>query len=89
LKFISQELPELSLKPLNDISDKQEGVPYNISIGGGSQGLMDTIGVDYYKISQYILPIEKNFAGTFMGDISKFKFYDSSLSLYEIQHLNN
>ena len=88
LKLVSKELPELYLKPLNDVSEKQEGVPYNISIGGGSQGLMDTINVDYYKVSEYILPIEKYFAGTFIGDIEQFKFYDYPLDFYSIHNLN-
>ena len=36
LKLISKELPMLHLKSLNDNSERQEGVPYNISVGGGS-----------------------------------------------------
>lgn len=88
LKFISKELPEIVLKPLDDVDEKQEGVPYNISIGGGSQGLMDMIDINYYKIYEYILPIEKYFAGTFLGDIEIFKFYDYPLSFYNIQSLN-
>lgn len=89
LKLISQELPEIQLKPLKDVSDKQEGVPYNLSIGGGTQGLMDTIDVNYYKVSEYILPLEENFAGSFIGDIENFKFYDYPFSFYEIQNLNH
>jgi hypothetical protein len=88
LKLISQNLPEITLKPLDDVDEKQEGVPYNISIGGGSQGLMDTIDIDYYKKSNYILPIEKYFAGSFIGDIEKFKFYDYPFTFYDIKHLN-
>ena len=88
LKFISQELPEICLKQLNDVDEKQEGVPYNISIGGGSQGLMDSINLNYYKLCEYILPIEKYFAGTFLGDIQSFKFYDYPLDFYTINNLN-
>lgn len=88
LKLVSKELPEICLKPMDDVSEKQEGVPYNISIGGGSQGLMDTVDIDYYKIPEYILPIEKYFAGTFIGDIEQFKFYDYPLDFYSIQNLN-
>ena len=39
LKLISKELPELNLKPLNDTQERQEGIPFNISIGGGTQGV--------------------------------------------------
>ena len=30
--------------------------------------------LDYYDISKYELPIEKHFAGTFIGDIKDFTF---------------
>lgn len=75
LKFISKELPALSFTELNDTFDKQEGVPYNISLGGGTQGLRETIGLHYWERFPYILPIEQNFAGSFIGDIKSFKFY--------------
>ena len=75
LKFISKELPEIILKPLDDSPNKQEGVPYNISIGGGSQGLCERIILDYYKNTEHELPIEKSFAGTFIGDIKSFEFF--------------
>ena len=74
LKLVSKELPELMLTNLNDCPEKQEAVPYNLSIGGGSQGLCERIMLDYYDISKYELPIEKNFAGTFIGDIKDFTF---------------
>ena len=48
---------------------------YNISLGGGSLGLLETILPDYYAISNYVLPIERDFCGTFMGDIKSFKMY--------------
>ena len=75
LKFISKLLPMLNLKSLNDNSNKQEGVPYNISIGGGTQGLAEVIYVNYYYESLYTLPIEKHFAGNFVGDIKSFSFF--------------
>lgn len=75
LKFISKELPEIILKPLDDNPNKQEGVPYNISIGGGSQGLCERVILDYYKNTEHELPIEKSFAGTFIGDIKSFEFF--------------
>ena len=74
LKFISKELSELFLRPLNDSPERQEGVPYNISIGGGSQGLSERIMLNYYDTTNYTLPIEENFGGTFIGDIKEFIF---------------
>ena len=80
LKFISKELPELFLKPLNDNPERQEGVPYNISIGGGSQGLSERVLLDYYNNTNYTLPIEENFGGTFIGDIKEFIFVPCKLN---------
>jgi hypothetical protein len=74
LKLISKELPELILKPLDDTPERQEGVPYNISIGGGTLGLTERILLDYYDRTNYELPLEKNFGGTFIGDIKNFAF---------------
>lgn len=74
LKLVSKELPELMLKPLNDTPEHQEMIPYCLSIGGGTQGLAERILIDYYNISDYVLPIEKYFGGTFIGDIKNFKF---------------
>lgn len=77
LKFISKDLPIFNFRPLNEHKDKQEGVPFNISIGGGTQGLCDSIWLDYLRTFKYVLPIEENFAGSFIGDIKSFKFFES------------
>ena len=53
LKFISRPLPEFSFRPLKDVPDKQEAVPYNISIGGGTQGLADVVTLDYMSHTEY------------------------------------
>ena len=77
LKFISKDLPIFNFRSLNEHKDKQEGVPFNISIGGGTQGLCDSIWLDYLRIFKYVLPIEENFAGSFIGDIKSFKFFEA------------
>ena len=89
LKFVSQELPLLKLSPLRDTPERQEGVPFNISIGGGTQGLAERIYLDYYDITDYMLPLEKHFAGTFIGDIKDFSFYDCHLSYQSISQLGS
>ena len=91
LKFVSKELPEFNFRELKEHYEKQEGVPFNISVGGGTQGLCDSVWLDYSKAFEKILPIEKNFAGTFIGDIRSFRFYTCRLSLAEIRnnHLFN
>jgi hypothetical protein len=60
-------------------------VPYNISLGGGSIGLLETISLNYYDISEYILPIEKDYCGTFLGDIKSFKIYNGFIDYNSIQ----
>lgn len=86
LVFISKELKALNFKALNDAYQKQEGVPYNISLGGGSIGLLETIMPRYYDTSKYILPIERDFCGTFIGDIKSFKIYLGLIDYYSIKN---
>lgn len=75
LKLVSKELPLLNLRKLNDLYSKQEGVPFNISIGGGTQGLCDMVDINYMTPPTDILPIEKEFGGSFIGYIKTFKFH--------------
>ena len=89
LKFVDKEFNEFIAKRLNEISEKQEGVPFNISIGGGSQGLIDSVTLDGPDISDLGLEIEKNFAGTFIGGISKVRFYNDSLCYCTISNNYN
>lgn len=84
LKLISKELPMFNFKRLDDLSGKQEGVPYNISIGGGTQGLCDMITLNYREPPQFSLPLEKEFGGSFIGFIKSFKFYDCPLNYSQI-----
>lgn len=86
LKFISKELPKLNLRPLDELEWRQEGVAYNISLGGGTMGLCDSIINDYYHPFEYITPIEKNFAGTFNGDIKSLKIYTGKMQSNEIEN---
>ena len=85
LKLVSKELPEFAFRELNDDYQKQEGVPFSISLGGGTQGLMETIGPDYMNSSRYILPLERDFGGSFNGDIKSFKMYDCPLNYSTIK----
>lgn len=74
LKFISKELDALSFKELNDVYEKQEAVPYNISLGGGAIGLLESLFPKNCEIKKFS-PIEEDFCGTFIGDIKDFKIY--------------
>lgn len=84
LVLVSKELPILKLRPLNEVDEKQFGVPYNISIGGGTQGLCDVVYPDYKMLPEYILPIEKHFCGSFIGYFKSFKFYDCDKNYEQI-----
>jgi hypothetical protein len=74
LKFIVDEFDEFIAKRLDEYKDKQVGVPFNFSLGGGSQGLMESQTFDGLDPRDRNLPIQENFAGSFVGSISQFKF---------------
>lgn len=76
LKYITRELPRLDLRALDEIYDKQEGVPYNISIGGGTQGLCETIQSNYMLNPSRVYPLEEYFGGTFIGYMKNFRIYN-------------
>ena len=87
LKFISRPLPEFKFRELQEVYDKQESVPFNISLGGGTQGLADTVGLNFMEHTLYELPIEKHFGGSFLGDIRLFKFWACSMNFTNINAL--
>jgi hypothetical protein len=87
LVFVSKNIDAFTFKHLDkDDSSKQETVPYNISLGGGTLGLLETILPNYYAISDYILPIERDFCGTFIGDIKSFKMYGGFVNYSTIRN---
>ena len=86
LVFVSSELPKINLHALDDIYAKQELVPYNISIGGGTQGLCDVILPNYMIEPYREYPIEKYFAGSFIGYLKSFKFYNCGLDYTDINN---
>jgi hypothetical protein len=86
LKFIVHEFDEMVARRLGEYKSKQVGVPFNMSIGGGSQGLIESMTFDGQDPNDINLPIQENFAGTFIGGISQFKFNICDLSFCDIQH---
>jgi hypothetical protein len=81
LVFISKKVDSFNFSNFKkEVAEKQETVPYNISLGGGTLGLLETILPNYYSIRKHILPIEKDFCGTFMGDIKSFKMYEGQVN---------
>lgn len=86
LVYITKDLPQLDLKALNELYEKQEGVPYNISLGGGTQGLAETIQPNYMLNPTRVYPLEKYFAGSFIGYINSFKIYNCFMEQMIIYH---
>ena len=85
LVYVTKDLPKLNLRPLTETYEKQEGVPYNISIGGGTQGLAETILPNYMLNPTRVYPIEKNFGGSFIGYFKSFKFYSCGMEYENIK----
>ncbi len=84
LKAKFDSVDEIIPKRLDEYNDKQIGVPYNISIGGGTQGLLESMTFDGQDFDDLNLNIEKNFAGSFIGSISQFKLFDRNLNFSDI-----
>jgi hypothetical protein len=107
--YTIDDFEEVIPRALNTDKEKQVGVPFNISWGGGTQGLRENLtftnfaGIQVYEQDPECLPtidfsgtsleglttnilLEQNFAGTFEGGISQFRFYVEPLSAPEIKH---
>jgi hypothetical protein len=91
--FVVDDFEEIIPRHLDTHKEKQQGVPFNISWGGGTQGLLESITFSGWTggIEQdsrdYKLLMEKNFAGTWCGGYAVMKMYDKPLENYEI--INN
>jgi hypothetical protein len=84
LKAIFKDVDEFVTRRLNDYHGKQVGVPFNISIGGGSQGLIESMTFDGQDNEDLGLLIEQNFAGSFIGQISEFRLSLCDINWVEI-----
>lgn len=84
LKHIVENFDEFIAKRLLDYKDKQIGVPFNFSLGGGSQGLLESQTFGGRDPHDFDLPIQQHFAGTFIGGIAEFKFNICDLSYCNI-----
>jgi len=72
-----------------DVHEKlQQGVPFNISVGGGTNGLLDSIEYGDIEI-KYRSLLDRFFAGTFTGGLVKFNFYMTPLFFTEIRSIVN
>lgn len=85
LKLVVNNVEEIIPKRLKEHHQKQEGVPYNISLGGGTQGLLESMTFDGQDPDDLGLLLEKYFAGTFIGGVSRFRIYQEPLNWCEIK----
>lgn len=86
LKYVVNDFPEHMAKRLDEYKGKQVGVPFNFSLGGGSQGLIESQTFDGLDMEDRGLPIEENFGGSFIGGISQFKFNICPLTFENIRN---
>jgi hypothetical protein len=86
VKYTVKDFIGLQLRALDEWSDKQIGVPFNMTWGGGTQGLIESQtfgGPDY---SDRGLWLQQNFAGSFEGELSQLRFYEKPLNVLEIRN---
>ena len=98
LFLVIEDFEEIIPRELNTNKEKQIGVPFNISFGGGSIGLKehliftssDNPNGPYMQYGDVLnnpsLSIESNFAGSFMGGVSQFRMYSEPLDSSQTQH---
>lgn len=89
LKKTFENVDEFVARRLDEYKDKQLGVPFNFSLGGGSQGLIESMTFDGQDSRDLSLKIQENFAGSFIGLISQFKFYICDLNFVDITNTCN
>lgn len=90
LKWTLEDFDEFLFKELDEYREKQQGVPFNYSWGGGTQGLLETNTVNGPDVRDENLFLQNNFAGTFEGKVSTFNLYGCSLDITTIrEEINN
>jgi hypothetical protein len=91
--FVVDDFEEIIPRQLDTHQEKQEGVPFNISWGGGTQGLLESITFDSFggqhnqDYLDYQMLMERNFNSSWCGGYSVLKIYDKPLENFEI--INN
>jgi hypothetical protein len=83
--FRNYNFSEIIPHELDVESKYQEGVPFNLSFGGGTQGLYEAVYLDGAKPVDGIL--DKFFAGTFEGGVKFIEMYSTPLYAIEVRDL--
>ena len=81
-----KEFEEIIPHELDTIKEIQQGVPFNISWGGGTQGLYESVtfgGRDPMDLGRIL---ETEFAGTFNGGLNELRVYVRPMDFTEIRH---
>ncbi len=86
LVYVVDDFDEFIARRLMEHSVKQVAVPYNISLGGGTQALIDSMTFDGQDPEDMGSCLQNNFAGTFIGDISQFRFYICGMNYCDIKN---
>jgi len=86
LIHVVKDFDEFIARRLMEHSVKQVAVPYNISLGGGTQGLIEEMTFDGQDPNDMGSCLQNNFAGTFIGDISQFRFYICGMNYCDIKN---
>ena len=91
LKKIITDFDEFLFKELYEHREKQQGVSFTYSLGGGTQGLIESNTIGGPDNNDFQLSIQQNFAGSFIGGISSFKMYGCALDVTTIRNdfMNN
>jgi hypothetical protein len=89
LKWTIDDFDEFIFRELDEHREKQQGVPFNYSLGGGTQGLIETNTVNGPDVRDENLFLQNNFAGTFEGKVSTFKLYGCGLDVTTIREEYN
>ena len=90
------DFDEFYFKEINTDKEKQIGVPFNISWGGGSFGLKHSWHYDNFNKNTIIqddqknnLFVEKYFNDSYIGNVQKLRVYNTALLSTEILHNAN
>lgn len=74
LKYISRDLPSFKFRAYDLPEKLQAGLPYSMSIGGGTMGLSNMIDLEYpLYINEKKELLDTHFAGSFIGKIGHIK----------------
>lgn len=82
--LMDMNIEEPIFRRLTVDKDVQQGVPYNISIGGGTQGLYESQTFGGIDPSDMNLFMWENFGGSFIGQIGMAAMYTRPLTIPEI-----